>query len=92
MTHDLILLVLNALAVFRLTRLFTRDTITAPLRGSRRVGEFVIHPEALFDCPWCVSFWAAILVVVATATWTDWPYAAAVLAFSAVAGIVSERT
>ena len=91
MTHDLVLLFLNVAAVFRLTVLFSRDVITGFLRRPRKAFGFWIHVEELFDCPWCVSIWAAILVVVLTATWDNWPYVAAALAFSGVAGFLSER-
>jgi hypothetical protein len=38
MTHSVVLLLLDALTVFRLTRLVTADTITAPIRD-RLTGE-----------------------------------------------------
>jgi hypothetical protein len=107
MTHEPILLVLDGLACYRLTRLVVADTITAPLRdrlagqrpavarsmgGERmivakrpRVAEFV-------HCPWCVSPYLAAAVVACQAlAAAPWLYVAAVLAFSAIAGLLSEH-
>lgn len=106
MTHDPTLLTLDALACFRLTRLLVSDTITQPLRQAvigtayaperdlsgfampvakrPRLAEFV-------TCPWCMGMWLAGLVVLCQALIPAvWIYAAALLAFSAVAGLLSE--
>lgn len=107
MTHSATLLALDALAVFRLTRLIVADTITASLRsklaGSRPAvtrdlgGQRVMvaaRPRLVefITCPWCVSPYLAVLVVAAQATISNvWQYPAAVLAFSAVAGLISEH-
>lgn len=88
MTAAPALLVLDALAVFRLTRLVLNDSITAPARQSitSRGPDWVL---TLLTCPWCMSFWLAILVVVLQTTVpSQWLYASAVLAFSAVAGLL----
>lgn len=88
MTRSGVLLALDALAVFRLTHLIVDDTITHPLRA--RLAERRLLGE-LVTCPWCVSpYLAAIVVVLQTLAPRPCLYAAAVLAFSAVAGILSE--
>lgn len=83
--------VIDALATYRLTRLVTRDRITARYRDAIR-GPYD-GGEHFVDCPWCVGMWIAFGVVaarrLAPALWS--PVATA-LAFSAVAGIVSENT
>ncbi len=88
MTHSATLLVLDALACFRLTRLMVADTITAPLRdrAPARLREFI-------TCPWCVSVWLAGAIVALQALASGpWLYASAILAFSAVAGLLAELT
>lgn len=85
------MLVLDALAVFRLTHLITDDRIpVGPLRDwvQRR------RPDSLlaewFTCPWCCSPYVAAAVLVTHGVFPGWwPYVAAVLAFSAVAGLLS---
>ena len=107
MTHSAVLLALDGLAVARLTRLVIADTITAPLRtkllGSRpgitRTGGgerimVVARPRlAVFlTCPYCVSVYVAIgVVVLQTLAPRAWLYASAVLAFSLIAGLIGER-
>jgi hypothetical protein len=109
MTHNAVLLILDALAVVRLTRLAIADTIVAPLRdlligtahapgGARALsGEHIIvaaRPKLaeLLGCPWCISFWIAIGVVMfQTLVPTVWQYPAAILAFSAIPGLLAER-
>jgi hypothetical protein len=106
MTTTPILLLLDALAVIRLTQLVNHDTILDPVRDwliGHSYGEtrdmsgarpaVAARPKwAVFlTCPWCVSFWAAIGVVAAQALIPHlWLYGSAVLAFSAVCGLVAE--
>lgn len=106
MTHSVLLLILNALAVFRITRLVTADTILEGVRdlltGPRYAGgrdrsgfrQIVLKRARLAEwitCPWCVSPYAAVLVVTAQSLIpTVWFYVACVLAFSAVSGILAE--
>lgn len=86
-------LIINALAVFRLTRLFARDSITAWLRNADIDLPYVtFSPGVLLNCEWCLSVWFGALAVGLTEVWFGWRYVAAALAFSAVAGIISERT
>lgn len=85
------LLVLDALACYRLTRFIVEDHIPfGPLR------ERIIdrRPHSLLaewvTCPWCASVPVAAVVLglhaIAPAVW---PYAAAVLSFAAIAGLLS---
>lgn len=105
-TTEPTLLVLYALAVYRLTRLVVADTITAPIRDRLMASAYprgadVHHPPRrvwgwvveLVGCPWCVSVWLA-------AGWAGLAYLlpvrvsallAFVLAASAVAGLLSSR-
>lgn len=85
--------VIDAVAVYRLTRLLQRDTVppVAEIRewlmehySDRRWAE-------LLDCPWCASVWIAALV--ALARWRfprAWPVLARVLAGSAVTGLLGQ--
>jgi hypothetical protein len=78
-----LLLVVDALAVYRLTILVVQDSITAPVRAwligrerIQRVGNgpgeglaVAARPKLaeFLGCPWCVSIWLGGLVVVLTA-------------------------
>jgi hypothetical protein len=89
-THSWWWFVADALAVARLSRLVTTDTITAHVRlGIAKRA----HRVALWlSCDWCVSVPIAAAVVVLTVyTPGIWQYAAFGLALSAVAGHLSER-
>lgn len=85
------LLTLDALAVFRLTHFITEDHVPfGPLRD--RIAER--QPDSMLatwiTCPWCVSVYVSVGVIALHALAPDfWPYAAAVLAFSAVAGLLA---
>jgi len=107
-THSPTLLILDALAVFRLTRLVVLDAIADPIRrrllgsrpGTTRTlsGERVLvvaRPRLaeFLACPWCVSIWAAVAIVALQAfAATACVYVTAVLAFSAVAGLLADRS
>ncbi len=107
MTRSATLLVLDALAVYRLTRLVCADTITAPLRewlvgtrpaverqlsGSRIMIAARPRVAAFITCPWCVSPWLSAPVIACQALAPSvWIYPACVLAFSATAGVISEH-
>jgi hypothetical protein len=89
------------LAVFRLVRLVTEDEIVAPFRRwvARRAGMEDGIPggwtrAAYFvTCPWCVGFWLAAAVLALVTLWpTGAAYIALVLAWSAAAGLLSERS
>lgn len=86
--------VVDAVAVYRLTRLVTADGITEPLRDaiddwSREGGRLREKAAELVTCPWCMSMWwsLGLVFIVRRAPW--WPRMADALAFSAVAGLVS---
>lgn len=88
-------LALDCLATFRLARLATEDAIFDAPRN-----RFVDRMNAaghdkvayLATCSWCTSVTIAAAVVVARRAFPRaWPACARVLAFSAVAGILSER-
>jgi len=84
---------LAAGAVLRLTRLVTADTIAGPLRARwhARFGGPQTDAGSFVSCPWCVSFWVAIPVVVAAGTFghSAWFWGPAmVLSLSWIAGLV----
>jgi hypothetical protein len=88
--HDPVQLTLAALAVFRMTRLIVEDEVTRPAR--ERITNR--HPDGraayFVTCPWCVSFWLAVLWVAALILVPTIALGAdAVLALSAVAGLLS---
>jgi hypothetical protein len=90
MTRSWWWLAVDALAVYRLAVLVTKDQVAEPLRQkvlarSERAFYFV-------TCPWCVSIWIAGGVVALTRFYpTEWQYAALALALSGVAGFLAER-
>lgn len=82
-------LAVDALAAFRLTRLVTRDTITAPLRArfdpTTRAGE-------LIRCSWCTGVYVAFGVVAARRLVPrQWAPIADALAVAAVVGLIAEH-
>lgn len=97
-------LTVNVLAAYRLTRLWTRDSLP-PLPELRQhvldkldkiqdaKGSTASHPlSALVDCPWCIGFWISVGVVgAATFTPRAWRPLATALAFSAVVANIAVR-
>jgi hypothetical protein len=84
-------IVTDALAAYRLTHFITEDRV--PL-GALRERVTNRHPDSLlaewFTCPWCSGVPVAALVVAMRSLLPRaWPYAAAGLAYSAVAGLLS---
>ena len=79
----------DALAVYRLTRLVTRDRITEPLRTRVESGpEWLTY---LLRCGWCASPYLAVGVITARRLVPRaWAPAAGVLACSAVAGLLTD--
>ncbi len=80
---------LLSLASFRVTRLIVYDKITRWFRDlfddPRGYGfKHTVHD--LLSCPWCISFWSALILVVAYFTQ---PWAWTVIFFLAVAGVGS---
>lgn len=85
-------LAISGLAAYRLTRLITRDTITAPLRD--RVWES--HPPHssklgyVLTCEWCSSVYSASLLEISRIIAPKWTARAeTVLALSALAGLLT---
>lgn len=84
-------LLVDALAVYRLSRLVTQDTITERPR-TWITDRYETGVGTLVQCAWCISVWIAAPVLAAT-VWIPaaWSWLAALLALSAVAGYLSER-
>lgn len=88
----IVLLIVAALATFRLTVLVNQDYLT---EGPRKWLQARL-PEKLaymIGCPWCASFWLAVPVSIVVVLWPTnravWIVLLA-LSFSAVAGLVSK--
>lgn len=106
MTHSPTLLLVDALAVARLTRLVIADTILEPvrnrLRGRKPSGAHALSGDRIIVaarpklaefivCPWCISFWAAVGVVALQAAAPGVCLpVTAVLAFSLVGSVVHQ--
>ena len=91
MDTDPAVLIVLALAAFRLTRLVVEDSITDSLRDWVSVRSPFL--SRLIDCYWCAGFWVSVGVVVAHAAaptptyWLALPFA-----LSAVVGLLSTLT
>jgi hypothetical protein len=87
-------LLVDALAVFRLTKLVNDDEIFADVRD-KLLDRF--HPEDtkigyLITCPWCVSIYAGAAAALARELAPrQWDVVARMLAFSAATGMVAEK-
>lgn len=73
--HIVLVLVIYALAVMRLTRLVTDDTILDPFRiaVSTRYGpgSTIVY---FFGCPWCVGLWIAVAAAALPVALLGWPW------------------
>jgi hypothetical protein len=81
---------LGFLACYRLTRLFTADEITKPIR----IWAHNRNPWAgyLISCDWCLSIWLAPLIAIPLTQWPENPLILvlfASLGLSAVTGLLS---
>lgn len=82
----------SGLATYRLTRLITRDTITAPIRD--KIWEYA-PPERskigyLLTCEWCSSIYAASALEISRMITPKWTARAEmILALSALAGLLT---
>jgi hypothetical protein len=88
------MLLLNTGAVYRLSRLVSRDTLLGPTRDKVQ-DRFEGMLVNLMLCMWCLSFWFAIVATFFTAwdtTHDTWLIIAAVLTMSAVVGMLGEKT
>lgn len=79
------------LAVYRITRLFTRDTI---LSGFRDWWWKRFPPEKsklgyLLTCEWCFSFWTASVVYISAMIIPELVLVYSVFALSAIAGLLT---
>lgn len=86
------MIVVDALAAYRLTRLVVEDTITVRprealiARGPGWAGD-------MLTCPWCVGWWVSVGVVGARiAAPRAWRPVARALALSAIVGLIAEHT
>jgi hypothetical protein len=87
-------LLVDGLAVYRLTRLLTLDSLPPVKRAREKVRHRWGGSEwsELAVCPWCMSVWVAAGVVAArTVAPRAWSPLARVLAASAVTGWLSSR-
>ncbi len=85
--------VIDSLAVFRLTRLVTEDSLPPVARARSEVMRSGPDWAAeLIECPWCAGFWIAGGVVLARKYVPGWGALATVLAHSALAGLIAEET
>jgi hypothetical protein len=94
---------LDAVAVYRLTKLITEDKLTEDLRyfidekfppvqdkrlGIRRKSKVAY----LFSCPWCISIYAAIFIVtLRRISPQNADYLSSILASSAVTGVLVSK-
>lgn len=86
-------LIVAALAVARLSMLFTQDQLTIRIRQAvvQRFGDNSL-PSYLIHCDWCLSMWIAIPVMLVAVTYPNrWVIGVlAVPAASLVAGFLSK--
>jgi uncharacterized membrane protein YoaK (UPF0700 family) len=94
-TKSFLLFVIYALCTYRLSTLIVVDELTNPMR-LRVITWATKHKHPMvskwINCVWCVSIWiggGVVLLARFAGSWAVWPCAA--LAFSAVAGFLSER-
>lgn len=89
---DPLVLIITALAAYRLTRFIVQDELISSLRN-RLWKKF--PPETnkfgyLFTCMWCMSVWTASLLVLSSIIMpTITFYACLVLALSAIVGLLT---
>lgn len=85
-----------ALAAFRLTVLWTRDTLPPLPQLRQYVATRWGHKawSELMDCPWCAGFWFSLGVVLVSSSplAPAWQWLAVPLALSAVTGLLAARS
>ncbi len=93
--EDLLELVFDFLATYRLTTLIKDDKLTEDLRRLvfRRFGAPEGHKvNYLVTCPWCLSVYFGAVAVVARKKWPrTWGPVAKALTFSAMTGLLAEK-
>jgi hypothetical protein len=85
--------VLIVLASYRLTRLLTTDVILEPLR-EKVWKKFPISSKIgyLFTCDWCMSIWAAALILLLFLALPLVAYVVSlILSTSAIVGLIASR-
>lgn len=89
----IVALIIDIVAVFRLTRLITRDRITDDFRN--KIGEkFGMKSKYTYmvNCDWCISMWAAAIIFTARKTHPDIAdWLSGLLTASAVVGIAADK-
>jgi Protein of unknown function (DUF1360) len=91
--HKSLSLLIDIIAVYRLTKLILDDKLTEDLRGL----VFENFPRGskmsyLFTCGWCISIWAAIGIFTLRAVSPQKAdYVSSILAASAVTGVAYTR-
>jgi hypothetical protein len=94
-TKHFLLFVIYGLCCYRLSTLIVLDELTRNLRV--RVENWAVRHKHLWlktwiNCTWCVSVWVGGGVVALARFAGSWAvYPCAALAFSAIAGFLSER-
>ena len=88
-------LVLMALAIFRLVRLFTYDGITKFIRDwfvDARVDSFRHTLGVLINCPWCTGLWFSwVIVTFYFSSLYSWPVIL-ILSLAAIASFIQVLT
>lgn len=90
---DPLLLLINILAAYRLTRLWTRDSLP-PLPKVRQTLQQKLGDNPLVeltDCAWCAGWWIALGTTLIASTGSWWLWVATPLAMSAVIGLLAAR-
>jgi hypothetical protein len=88
-----LILLLNVGAVYRLSRVIARDSLTDGFR-SRMSAKYHGALINLMLCMWCLSFWFGLLALFLTAWQTThdlWLVCCYVLTLSTITGYMSER-
>lgn len=95
---DLVLLLIYALAVARVTGLITADSITEPVRDRITIwlddtpGSAGAWFSDLITCPWCAGMWVSLIASPLAWFWGDSPFMlipAIALAFSQITGMTN---
>lgn len=91
MTLSLVELIVYGLAVYRVSRFIIEDTLPEPIRNAIWK-KFPPHTTLgyFITCYWCTSFWVASIIIICSILIPSVVFIiCAILALSAIAGIVS---
>jgi hypothetical protein len=86
--------IILSLFVYRLTRLIVLDEVLAPVRDWvwDRKSPSNSHIGYLFTCPWCVSLWVALPVVIFYAAFPSITFlVGCIFALSGLVGLITAR-